>query len=96
MATWIYKDGKKHLCEYHALQRHLNAGWSTSPNPQPVKAAEPKAEPAEPATLDTVPADQDQPDLSNLSRVDLIELAQSKGHKNISRLKRAELEDLLS
>ena len=39
MATIIHKDGKTIAVEYHALKRHLDAGWSTCLD-APAKAVE--------------------------------------------------------
>ena len=45
MATIIFKNGEQIAVEYHALNRHLAAGWSTSESQPEAKEVNAEAEP---------------------------------------------------
>ena len=45
MATIIFKNGEQIAVEYHALNRHLAAGWSTSESQPETKEVNAEAKP---------------------------------------------------
>ena len=78
MGSVLYKDGETVVVEYEALQRHLDAGYSTTPDGEEKPAQEATEAPAESPKLDIA-------DMRALAEEMGVEGASTMHHKTLKK-----------